>query len=112
MRPMSSADDRIRFPALLRWVGMVVATAELVYLVTWMGLDLGLIDIPSDPLVHGVSVQSLPGLLAGMLWTAGLGLAGGMLTVLGVRMVDSLSGNRSLAGQAFARSLVVRNQIR
>jgi len=112
MRPMSSSDGRVRLPAPLRWVGMIVATAELIYLVTWMGLDLGLIDVPADSLVQDVSVHSLAGLLAGMLWTAGLGLTGGMLTVLGVRMLDNLSGGRSLSGQAFARSLVVRNQIR
>jgi hypothetical protein len=114
MTPLPFRADRVSLLGKLRWAGVGMATAEVIYLVGWMTVDLGLLEAPSFGITFGGSTGSLRNLVDGMLWAAAFGIAGGLVTAFGATVVDVLAGQRVCrqSGQAFARSLVVRNQIR
>ncbi|MFZ4607048.1 MAG: hypothetical protein ACOYM5_12400 [Caulobacter sp.] len=114
MTPLSYWTDRASLLGKLRWAGVGMATVEMIYLVGWMTVDLGLLETPSFGHTFDGSTGSLRTLVDGMLWAAAFGIAGGLVTAFGAAVVDVLAGQRVCrqSGQAFARSLVVRNQIR
>lgn len=113
MAMKAPVDDRISPPGILRRAGMGVAMTELIYLVCWMGVDLGLLDAPFVRALNA-SQGSLVVLVEGMVLVGVFGAAGGLLTALAVHLVRVIVGRRVCrrTGQAFARSLVVRNQTR
>jgi hypothetical protein len=106
--------DRLSLLGKLRWAGVGMATAEVIYLVGWMGVDLGLLEAPAFGHTLGGSPGSLQNLVDGMLGAAALGIAAGLVTAFVVTLSDIAIGRKVCrqSGQAFARSLVVRNQTR
>lgn len=106
-----------RKPAgLFRRLGIGVASAELVFLVWWTGIDLGLVDRASLalPALGQTPLGSLTGLGLGMAWAAVIGLLVGLVTALSARLTGCVIRARALrrADQDPARSLVERNQSR
>ncbi|MBI5940302.1 MAG: hypothetical protein HY859_07740 [Caulobacterales bacterium] len=68
-------------PGLLRYLGIGVATAELAFLVVWLGLILGLLDgfAPYLWSLSPILLDSLPALFTGMSAAAVLGAAAGLV---------------------------------
>lgn len=112
-RPSFSV-DRLSLLGKLRWASVGMATAEVIYLVGWMGVDLGLLEAPAFGHAVGGSPGSLRSLAAGMLGAAAPGIAAGLVTAFGVNLFDIVTGRRvrRQSDQAFARSLCVRNHTR
>ncbi|MFA7261892.1 MAG: hypothetical protein WC068_02620 [Caulobacter sp.] len=98
----------------LRRAGIGVATAEVAYLVCWMGVDLGLIGGASPvplPQFGQAPPASLTGLILGMVWTAAFGALAGLIADACLNLMDRPTpflANR----QTFARLLRVRNHTR
>lgn len=112
---MKSPEEGPVEPAgLLRRAGIGVATIELLYLVFWMGRDLGLLE--SAPFAWSVGGRpgSLTQLVEGMVLAGTVGAVCGLMAALAFRLAYVIIGRRVCrqSGQAFARSLVVRNQTR
>lgn len=114
MTPPSSPLDQTTLLGKLRWAGVGMATAEVVYLVGWMGVDLGLLEATAFWRPAGGSLNTLQGLMDGMLCAAAAGVAGGLMAGFVGSLLDLATGREVCrqSGQAFARSLVVRNHTR